>query len=90
VTHPTRADPHPHRQLSQCRTEFAHLHPPHDGSLHLTLPDSVYAQVLERGWGDPHPISGTMMLFGPRDSEELEVAWSVVLASYRFATGEAP
>ncbi len=72
----------------QCRTEFAHLHPPHDGSLHLTLPAGAYDEVRRKGWGEPHPISGTMMLFGPRDADELEVAWRVLLLSYRFAHGE--
>ena len=74
----------------QCGTEFAHLHPPHDGSLHLTLPPGAYGEVRAKGWGEPHPISGTMMLFGPRDAEELEVAWQVLLRSYRFARGELP
>jgi hypothetical protein len=71
----------------QCEREFAHLHPPHDGSLHLTLPPPAYQEVLAQGWGEPHPISGTMMLFGPRDTDELEVTWRVLQASYAFATG---
>lgn len=72
----------------QAGTEFAHIHPAHDGSLHLTLPPPLYEEVLEKGWGEPHPISGTMMLFGPRDEAELEVVWQILQASYRFATGE--
>jgi ethylbenzene dioxygenase subunit beta len=71
------------------RAEFAHLHPAHDGSLHLTLPPAAYRAVRDAGWGEPHPLVGTMMLFGPRDGDELEVAWQVLLASYRFATGVA-
>ena len=74
----------------QCDQEFAHLHPVHDGSLHLTLPRAVYQAVLEQGWGEPHPISGTMLLFGPRDTDELDVIWRVLLASYQFATGQTP
>jgi hypothetical protein len=69
--------------------EFAHVHPPHDGSLHLTLPPDVYAHVLEAGWGEPHPISGTMMVFGPRDAHELEVVWSLLQTSYGWASGRA-
>lgn len=72
----------------QCRTEFAHLHPAHDGSLHATLPAEVYDDALEKGWGDPHPLSGTMMLFGPRNEQELEVVWQLVQASYRFGRGQ--
>jgi hypothetical protein len=74
----------------QCDREFAHLHPAHDGSLHLTLPPALYREVLETGWGEPHPISGTMLLFGPRDERELEVAWGILLASHRFAVGPLP
>jgi hypothetical protein len=71
----------------QCEREFAHIHPHHDGSLHLTLPRGAYAEVLDKGWGEPHPISGTMMLFGPRDDHELEIAWRIFETSYAFARG---
>lgn len=68
--------------------EFAHLHPAHDGSLHMTLPPGVFDQVLEAGWGEPHPISGTMMVYGPRDRGELDTVWDILQASYRWATGQ--
>jgi phospholipase/carboxylesterase len=74
----------------QCETEFAHLHPPGDGSLHIALPPDVYRAAQAAGWGDPHPISGTMLVFGPRHRRELEIVWQVVLASYRFALGDWP
>jgi phospholipase/carboxylesterase len=67
-------------------SEFGHLHPEHDGSLHLTLPPALYDEVLQAGWGEPHPISGTMLVFGPRDEVELEVVWRLVCASYNWAT----
>jgi hypothetical protein len=69
-------------------TEFAHLHPEHDGSLHMTLPPEVFDQVLEAGWGVPHPISGTMLVFGPRDRAEIEIVWDILQASYGWATGQ--
>ncbi len=68
-------------------SEFGHIHPEHDGSLHLTLPPALYDEVLRAGWGEPHPVSGTMMVYGPRDEEELEVVWTLVEASYAYATG---
>lgn len=74
----------------QVGTEFAHIHPAGDGSLHLKLPPDVYDEVLEKGWGEPHPISGTMLVFGPRNRFELETVWQIVLASYRWALGEWP
>ena len=67
-------------------SEFGHLHPEHDGSLHLNLPPARYDEVLRAGWGEPHPISGTMLVFGPRDEGELEVVWRLVCASYNWAT----
>jgi uncharacterized protein (TIGR00369 family) len=67
-------------------SEFGHLHPEQDGSLHLTLPPALYGEVLGAGWGEPHPISGTMLVFGPRDEAELEVVWRLVCASYSWAT----
>lgn len=72
----------------QCGTEFAHVHPPGDGSLHATLPPAVYEAVRIAGWGEPHPISGTMLLFGPRTRRELETLWQLLLCSYRYALGE--
>ncbi len=74
-------------QAFQCSTEFAHVHPAGDGSLHMTLPPLVYDDVIAKGWGEPHPISGTMLVFGPRDRRELEVVWQLVITSYRFAIG---
>jgi hypothetical protein len=71
----------------QCGTEFAHVHPAGDGSLHLTLPPKVYEAVRSAGWGEPHPISGTMLLFGPRTRSELETVWQLVVCSYRYAIG---
>jgi hypothetical protein len=74
----------------QCETEFAHLHPPGDGSLHIALPPDLYQAVQAADWGDPHPISGTMLVFGPRDERELEIVWQIAIASYRFALGDWP
>jgi hypothetical protein len=71
-------------------TEFAHVHPAHDGSLHLTLPSEVYQEVFTKQWGEPHPISGTMMVFGPRNDHELEVVWRILETSYRQAVAQPP
>ena len=77
-------------------TEFAHLHPPYDGSLHLALPVEVARAVIDAGWGEHHPLvqQGVMpptqlMVYGPRDADELEVVWQIVEQSYAFARGGA-
>ena len=72
----------------QIGREFAHLHPPEDGSLHMTLPDEVAEAAFSGGWGEPHPISGTPLIFGPRDEAELEVVWELLRSSYEFASGK--
>lgn len=73
--------------------EFAHLHPPYDGSLHLTLPSSLHADVIKKGWGLPHPLAGLRlsssmcMVFGPRDEDELEIVSAILRASHAYAIG---
>lgn len=76
-------------------TEFAHLHPAYDGSLHMCLPEDAAAEVVSKGWGELHPevLSGArpptlILVYGPRDAEELEVVWTLVQASHAFGTGE--
>ncbi|GAA0456547.1 luciferase family protein [Streptomyces stramineus] len=67
--------------------EFAHQHPPQDGSLHMTLPPDVKKLVTEAGWGIPHPIQNTQLVFGPRDRDEIEVVWQILLRAYDYARG---
>jgi phospholipase/carboxylesterase len=73
--------------------EFAHLHPPYDGSLHLALPPALAADVLAKQWGVAHPLAGLrvtpgmVMVFGPRDEAELEVVAAIVATSHAWATG---
>ncbi len=75
-------------------TEFAHLHPPYDGSLHLALAAEAATELERKGWGELHPLArmGVMpptalMVFGPRDAGELEVVWTILQASHAFARG---
>jgi hypothetical protein len=73
----------------QAGREFAHVHPPEDGSLHMTLPADIAETAYAEGWGEPHPISGTPLIFGPRDEFELEVIWGLLRASFDYASGGA-
>lgn len=66
--------------------EFAHLHPHHDGSLHLSVPGSVMEQVVDARWGVPHPVQDALLVFGPRDRDELEVVWFLVRESYEWVS----
>lgn len=70
-------------------TEFAHLHPPYDGSLHINLTPDLIKRIEEAGWGEVHPRDArVVMIWGPRDDEELEIVWSLVELSYHYALGE--
>jgi hypothetical protein len=74
-------------QVFQAQREFAHLHPEEDGSLHITLPSEVAQEAYEKGWGEPHPQSGTPLDYAPRDETELEVVLRLLRASYEYAVG---
>jgi phospholipase/carboxylesterase len=75
--------------------EFAHVHPGHDGSLHLALPPVLAADVVAQGWGVAHPLAGVrltpgmVMLFGPRDDAELETVVAILTTSHAWAAGMA-
>ena len=77
--------------------EFAHIHPkPDNGSMHLVLPVEDIGAVKDMGWGEDHYLvtqgqwpPGLMMVFSPRDDDELEVVKQIVARSYEFATGKS-
>lgn len=70
--------------------EFAHLHPPSDGSLHVMLPEQTMQHAIAKGWGEPHPRNPRVaMIFGPRNEKEAEVVLAIVTASYHHALGSA-
>lgn len=76
------------RDAFAVRQEFGHLHPPHDGSLHLMPEPALRAELIEKGWAEPHPRArGTVMVYGPRDEAELEVVWALVQRAYDRAAG---
>ena len=73
--------------------EFAHIHPqPNGGSLHLRLPQAAAQEVVDKGWGEYHPfaINGSVpnliMVYAPRDSEDLGSVKAIIEASVAFAT----
>ena len=73
--------------------EFAHQHPSHDGSLHLALPPQLAADAIAKGWAVAHPLAGIrlargmVMVYGPRDENELHVVAAMVETSHAYATG---
>ena len=74
--------------------EFCHLHPPPEGSIHLTLHRDLRAQAIQLGWAEPHPVTrlGSMpetlvMVYAPRTEQELELVYRLIQGSYEFARG---
>lgn len=77
--------------------EFAHLHGSRDGSLHIRLTDADARELLVKGWGELHLMAGPrglptglVMVYAPRDEEEVSIIMSIITASYKFVRGEAP
>lgn len=75
-------------------TEFAHIHPAHDGSLHAKLPAADAEKIMAAGWGEPHPMAArhgppinNVMLYGPRDEAELATLLAILRRSYDFGLG---
>ncbi len=75
------------------RTTSSPPHPPYDSSLHLIIPPNWLYEVLEKGWGEKHSLAGVVipetavMVYAPRDSEEVEIIYDIVLLSYWRAKG---
>ncbi|WP_329564959.1 luciferase domain-containing protein [Kitasatospora sp. NBC_01266] len=68
--------------------EWAHLHPHHDSSLHLTLPEPAKDDVEQAGWGVRHPEQNAILIYGPRSRGELEIVWQLVQFSFAYAMGD--
>ena len=75
--------------------EFGHLHRPSDGSMHMLLPLAFSIVALEKGWGIIHPLTDSIsgensdyvMIYGPRDEDELKTIWIIAQISYYYARG---
>jgi len=75
--------------------EFAHLHPPPEGSLHAALPPSLVPEAIARRWAEIHPVArlvvipgNVVMLYAPRDDAEVAVVLGLVRAALAFARGK--
>lgn len=76
-------------------TEFAHVHPLPDGSLHVALPPPLAQAAVANGWSEEHPVArmglippNVCMIYAPRDASELETVVTLVTAAYHYARGD--
>jgi hypothetical protein len=70
------------------RLEPVHLHGVHDTSLHLCLPSSRGAELIDAGWAELHQYGdfGTKLLvYGPRNDGELALVLGFIAESLAFA-----
>ena len=87
----------PFNRTSHCNAELCHAHPS-DGSLHVVLHPADVRLVLQRGWGERHPLSsggwltrfipeGFTMVYAPRNEQEVEVVQAIVKAAVWWVAG---
>ena len=76
-------------------SEFTHIHPLPDGSLHAALPPALAEEAIAAGWAEIHPVArrglipmNIVMLYAPRDAAELSVVLGLLRAGYELARGE--
>jgi hypothetical protein len=67
-----------------------------EGSIHLTLDPGWGQKVLTKGWATIHPLARYMagavppqslILYAPRNEQELKTIWKVIQAAYSLACG---
>ncbi|KAL2845703.1 hypothetical protein BJY01DRAFT_177872 [Aspergillus pseudoustus] len=89
-----------HKHRITCNGEVCHSHPS-DGSLHLTLHPADVKVVIERGWGQRHPLArddwwwvtrfvpaGFVMIYAPRNAEELKCVIEIIRAAAWWVGGK--
>ncbi|KEQ99336.1 hypothetical protein AUEXF2481DRAFT_35239 [Aureobasidium subglaciale EXF-2481] len=85
-------------QRRTCGGEICHTHLS-DGSMHLTLHPADAKVMLEAGWGERHPLArggwlerfvpgGFVMIYAPRDDDELDVVLEIVRVAAWYVGGE--
>ncbi|KAL6708424.1 hypothetical protein ACN47E_002687 [Coniothyrium glycines] len=80
-----------------CGGEICHAHPS-DGSMHMTMHPADANLVIEKGWGERHPLARGgwcrrfvprefCLIYAPRNEEEVEIVMRIVTASVWWVSG---
>ncbi|EER28024.1 hypothetical protein CPC735_033600 [Coccidioides posadasii C735 delta SOWgp] len=90
------------RNQPTCNGEVCHSHPS-DGSLHLTLHPLDVKHIIDKGWGERHPLAreswwwklrfvptGFVMIYAPQTIEDLQCVIQIVHAAAWWVTGIEP
>jgi Family of unknown function (DUF5519) len=82
------------REAFMVDLEFAHIHNPPIGSIHLTMPPALREAAASKGWVLRHPLAvrgivspDVVFAFAPRDTSELPAAQLLLRAAHAYATG---
>jgi hypothetical protein len=61
------------------------------------MPPEIAQVAIRKGWAEQHPVArmgfiqhNVVMIYAPRDAEEIEVVAGLVVEAYRYADGTAP
>ncbi|KKA29526.1 hypothetical protein TD95_003559 [Thielaviopsis punctulata] len=88
-----------HAVNKTCYGEIFHIHDT-DHSMHMCLHPEDLKEVLEKGWGQRHPLACKglfrpnpvpetfVMIYGPRNDDELKAIYRVIEASIWYVTGQ--
>ncbi|KAL6155540.1 hypothetical protein ACJBU6_05755 [Exserohilum turcicum] len=80
-----------------CGGEVCHAHPS-DGSMHMTLHPADANLMIAKGWGERHPLARGgwcrkfvprefVLVYAPRDEQEVEVVAKLIAASIWWVSG---
>jgi hypothetical protein len=68
-----------------------------DGSLHAALPTEVAQEAMSKGWAEQHLVArmgyipqNVIMIYSPKDAQEIEVVAGLVDEAYHYASGVVP
>ena len=74
--------------------ELAHVHPA-ENSLHVWVSPPDAKEIVGKGWGERFPLSSLgmlhpswVMVYAPRNMEEVDVIEEIIRAAIGFLTGE--
>jgi len=81
-----------------CKGEIVHVHNS-DRSMHINMHPDDAKLVIEKGWGERHPLARGgwfkqyvprefMMIYAPRNRAEMEVVFQIIEASGYWISGE--
>jgi hypothetical protein len=86
----------PHKIAKKMKREITHVHTgagSGDYSLHLTVSPTDCKKIITKKWGERMGLAGTLMpeeyliIYTPRDKEEVAVVKDIVAAAIAFMTG---